>query len=55
MANRKVDDTSLASVADAIRSKGGTSDALCSLMDLYLQSLQFKPGEAMERAGIFLL
>lgn len=28
MAYRKVDDTSLASVADAIRSKGGTSDAL---------------------------
>lgn len=28
MAYRKVDDTSLASVADAIRSKGGTSDTL---------------------------
>ena len=28
MAYRKVDDTSLASVADAIRAKGGTSDAL---------------------------
>ena len=28
MAYKKVDDTSLASVADAIRSKGGTSDAL---------------------------
>lgn len=28
MAYRKVNDTSLASVADAIRSKGGTSDAL---------------------------
>lgn len=28
MAYRKVDDTSLTSVADAIRLKGGTSDAL---------------------------
>ena len=28
MAYRKVNDTSLASVADAIREKGGTSDAL---------------------------
>lgn len=28
MAYRKVDDTSLSSVADAIRSKGGTSDTL---------------------------
>ena len=28
MAYRKVNDTSLASVADAIRAKGGTSDAL---------------------------
>ena len=28
MAYKKVDDTSLSSVADAIRAKGGTSDAL---------------------------